>query len=342
MARSSISDNRHYIARIAYNSSEWQKPTGDARNIEAPGTMNHQYGYGCEDWLFRTEWAIDGWCYGFIQGVNKSHARLVREGVPFDLTLYTIQPDRQWRLVAILRDVECLDFDSAEEVLDIYKRRGWFRQMEQEVKDIRGNTSGFREGLSVPEINLRYRQRNVAFFPPATLVDQGDPLRKLRRYQLYDITNQIEAFDLPARLETRRGAADLPAVRQIKRIAIESTEYTPEHARIQAQLMKELRYEYPKAKITREQDFIDVRVETRKELIFFEIKSDLSPRYVIREALGQIMEYAFHPRLSHHLPVRLVIVGRSRLLPEDECYLKHLQQKFGLPLSYRVVNLYNK
>lgn len=339
MARKTSSGNRHYLTRIAYNSSEWRWPTGEARELEGPTTMNGIYGYGCEDWLFRSEWAIDSWCYGFIQGVNNSHARLVREGLPFDLTLYTIRPNKQWRLVADLRDVECLDFGLALEVMNVFKQRGWYRQMEKEVKKIDGDTSGFRTGLPVPEINLRYRLRNVTFFPAETHLGQKDAVRSLKRYLLYDVAKQERDPDLSARLVTRLGARDLPVARRIQRGAVDAVEYTPEHILMQAQLMKELRSEYPKAKITREQDFIDVRVETAKELILFEIKSDLSPRTVIREAIGQILEYAFHPRLTHVLPVRLVIVGRSKLSPEDMAYLMRLQRDFDLPLAYRVVTV---
>ncbi len=56
------------ITRIAYNSSGWQHPTGDARREEASGTYNSDNGFGHEDWLFRSEWQIEGWRYAFLQG----------------------------------------------------------------------------------------------------------------------------------------------------------------------------------------------------------------------------------------------------------------------------------
>lgn len=74
------------ITRMAYNSSGWQHPTGDARREEASGTYNSDNGFGHEDWLFRSEWQIEGWRYAFLQGVNKSHAKLVREPQAFDVT----------------------------------------------------------------------------------------------------------------------------------------------------------------------------------------------------------------------------------------------------------------
>ena len=103
--------------------------------------------------------------------------------------------------------------------------------------------------------------------------------------------------------------------------------------------MKELTVEYPKARIVREQDYIDVSVQTAQDLILFEIKSDLEPRTVIRQAIGQILEYAYHPNRKHTLPVQLVIVGRRSPSPLDMTYLKHLQSEFSLPLTYRVVEI---
>lgn len=339
MARETTSGNRHYFTRIAYNSSGWHHPTGDARALESPGTMNSDVGFGGEDWLFRSEWKIDGWRYAFLQGVNKSHARLLKEGRPFDLTLYAIQPGKQWRFVATVREVECLDDEQARAARREFKRRGWHRQMQAEVKKAHGDVATFRRVIDdLYLLNVRYRIKNLAFFPPETYINTDDPIRDWRRYMLYEAAKRKVATG-ETRITGRAGSSELPEVQQIQRCTVEAVEYTPEHMSIQAQLMKELKSEYPQARITREQDFIDVRVETTKELNLFEIKSDLSPRTVIREALGQILEYAFHPRNSHTLPVRLVIVGRNELTEDDSVYLSTLRRKFGLPVEYRVVSI---
>jgi hypothetical protein len=108
---------------------------------------------------------------------------------------------------------------------------------------------------------------------------------------------------------------------------------------MQAKLMKELKDEYPGRQVLRENEFIDVSVRTKTELILFEIKSDLDPRSVIRYALGQILEYAYHPLRTHNLPIRMVIVGRRPLTDADEKYLDRLKHAFALPLAYRFVDL---
>jgi hypothetical protein len=74
-------------------------------------------------------------------------------------------------------------------------------------------------------------------------------------------------------------------------------------------------------------------------MFLFEIKSDLDPRTVIRQALGQILEYAYHPRNKHALSPQLVIVGRKPLSLQDADYIEILRKDYNLPLTYRVVAL---
>jgi hypothetical protein len=84
---------------------------------------------------------------------------------------------------------------------------------------------------------------------------------------------------------------------------------------------------------------IDLIVDARNELHLYEIKCDLSPRTVIRQALGQLLEYAYHPPSAHRLPVRMIIVGRCELGDDERTYLDHLKVAFRLPLEYKVLSL---
>jgi hypothetical protein len=104
-------------------------------------------------------------------------------------------------------------------------------------------------------------------------------------------------------------------------------------------LHKQLELEYPKAEIVFEQDFVDVSVRTGTETIFFEVKSDLNTRKVLRLALGQLLEYAYYWDSPSDENIRLVAVGRTELNAEDARYLSYLSDKFKLPFGYRQVKL---
>ncbi len=327
------------ITRISYNSSGWLRPTGDARKTEALGTYNHEQGFGHEDWLFRTEWQIDGWRYAFIEGVNRSHQRLVKERKPFDLTLFTIQPDKRRRYVATIRAVECLDDQQAKDALKVFETQGWLATMLEEIAAVGGNAASLGNSKWAKHIlNVRFRLDNVARFAPGEFAHTNDPIMGLTRYSLYNIDPLAHKAAARPPLQ-RQGSETPPAGLPFLRRATAPVQCTPEHARMQRNLLAELKIEFPAARIVCEEDFIDVSVQTDAQLLLFEIKSDLEPRVVIRHALGQILEYAFHPAREHALPVRLYIVGRCPLNPADKRYLDHLRSTFSLPLEYRVVPL---
>ena len=329
----------HYDTRLSYNSSGWHHPTGDARKYEEKGTYNHDNGFGHEDWLLRQDFKIDGWRYAFIQGVNKSHAKLVKQRKPINLDLFTIQPDKKRHYVATIEGLECLDDSAADAALEEFKARGWHDTMEREILAVGGKVSALGDAKKAKHVlNVRFREDNVRFFPPGTFAKQNDPILKLMRYMLYDVTKVGVAAKRRSNPKPSSGSSDLPNTGLVYRRPSYATTFSPEHMKMQAKLMLELKSEYPGARILREQNFIDVSVRTASELMLFEIKSDLEPLSVIRQALGQILEYAYHPSRRHNLPVRLFIVGRNPLSQIDAEYFNRLKSEFSIPISYRVVN----
>jgi len=329
----------HMLTRICHNSADWWRPSGDAPRLEAAMAYVHKYGLGHEEWIFRSEWLIDGWRYAFLQGVNKNYTKLLKATQPFDGTLFTIQRDKHRRFVATIHDVECLSEEQAKNALKVFKRLGWYDRMVEEIRAVGGDESALGAVEWAKHVlNIRFRLENVERYAPETYADADAPIVSLKRYQLFEFEKYCLTEGEP-RLQNKKGRTSLPDGRTFLRRGTSATICNPEHAHMQSQLMKELRAEYPRAKVTREQDFIDVSVQTDKELILFEIKSDLAPRTVIRHALGQILEYAYHPIRKHALPVQLVIVGRKPLSPLDVNYLELLRKQFKLPLTYRVVGL---
>lgn len=325
------------LARIAYNSSGWQRPTGEAGAHESGETYNAQNKFGHEDWLFRAEWVLDGWRYAFIQGLNKGRESYL--GQPLNVTLYTIQPDKRRRLVATIYGLESLNDEQASEALATFREKGWLKTMQEEVRAIGGKA----EALGAPEwapnvLNVRFRQAGVDMHPAETFLADDEWIQNRHRYMLY----RVEGADRERIEKThvgRRGTQAAPETKPLFRRGTKPVSCTPEHARMQAKLLAELQAEYGREHVWLETDFVDARVETEEELIFFEIKSDLDPRAVIRQALGQILEYAYHPVRQGRRPDRLVIVGRSPLANKDAAYFDRLRDEFRLPLSYRVVTI---
>ena len=78
---------------------------------------------------------------------------------------------------------------------------------------------------------------------------------------------------------------------------------------------------------------IDVVLQRRRnQFWYYEIKTSASARGCLREALGQVMEYAYWPGAQE--PERLIICGESPLDDAGVEYLNSLRQRFRLPIEY--------
>lgn len=324
------------LTRISFNSAGWRCPTGEAANQEQSNTYNSINGFGHEDWLFRNEWTIDGWRYAFIQGVGKSRRSLVKLRQPFDLTLFTVEPDRRRRYVAHIREAEALDDQQADAAVDYFRTAGWFTVMEQEIADVDGISNALGDARWASHVlNVRFRVWSVVPFPQNTYAQEGDRVLHLNRYQLYKVDPAVSVGSR----RTRSGSDLPPNIRSYIRSCVSSREVSPEHAKMQAKLMQELQQENPFARVVREEDYIDVLVETATTISLYEIKSDLSPTTVLRQAIGQLLEYAHRMPNPDQKKVALVAVGRMELTRDAADFLQHLHQARGLPLTYRVVKI---
>ena len=83
--------------------------------------------------------------------------------------------------------------------------------------------------------------------------------------------------------------------------------------------------------------YIDLVARRDEALEFYEIKSGLSPRLCIREALGQLLEYAYWRDAVQ--PARLIVVGDQPIDSEARAYLGALEHEFRLPIRYRHVGI---
>lgn len=85
-------------------------------------------------------------------------------------------------------------------------------------------------------------------------------------------------------------------------------------------------------------NYIDLVAQTTTgEIIFFEIKTAFEARLCIRQALGQLMEYAFFPNVKH--ADLLVVVGTGNKTAHIESYIKKLKENFNINIDYLQISL---
>ena len=78
---------------------------------------------------------------------------------------------------------------------------------------------------------------------------------------------------------------------------------------------------------------VDVVVRRGDKFWFYEIKTSMSARGCIREALAQLLEYSFWPGAQK--ADKLVIVGEPALDSESKQYIGVLREEFVLPIEYQ-------
>lgn len=113
------------------------------------------------------------------------------------------------------------------------------------------------------------------------------------------------------------------------------------HNILQAALCRKLISKYGSDNVRDEQPSglgtkIDVVLRRGKDKYwYFEIKTASSPQACIREAFGQILEYAYWP--GAHEAERLIICGENPIDEDGKKYLRQLKRRFQLPIEYQQI-----
>lgn len=111
------------------------------------------------------------------------------------------------------------------------------------------------------------------------------------------------------------------------------------HNKLQLQLEKELKGEFPEGTVLLEDNYVDIKVEIGDDLYLYEVKSVGSASDCITAAMGQIMRYAYRHDVGFERIIKLVIAGQQPLLENDEKYLAYVNQMLQIPIEYRRVIL---
>jgi hypothetical protein len=113
------------------------------------------------------------------------------------------------------------------------------------------------------------------------------------------------------------------------------------HTLIQEKLQEELEREYGHENVSVENPCngkkIDLVLKINKEFQFYEIKTASSAKACIREAMGQLLEYAYWPATVN--AQKIIIVGEYKIDSKTEEYLIFLRKSFKLPIEYITIKI---
>jgi hypothetical protein len=203
----------------------------------------------------------------------------------------------------------------------------------------------------IPEEALQ----NNRFIFMGTLLAQGEatPVRVLDHLEFWHrLYERVESGALPVEATQTTTMGLLETVhREPNPLLMERRQHRPPegpilhgdlHRRIEHALYGELRSELDDGTAVRANEFIpgcgtqvDMVAYAEGGPIFFEIKTADTLRACLREALGQILEYAHWAGTERCR--RMVVVAQHPMDEKASAYLGLLQDRYQLPLDYRQV-----
>lgn len=335
------------VSRITWNENDWVLPSGEIGKSKASGLHEADYGYGGEEWLFDTSKIIDGYHYAFLEPINKQHQAFA--GKVYDIHLYTIDSvskSRYW--IGLIKNTEVLTKLQASFAKERYQRNGWLQQMKQQIEDIGGDTTGFMTKKPLDIFNIRFRI--------ADLIREGYPIEipdgnAVLGYTRYAFTNfkpgMIEQEPIvPSHGFTFIATGDLTA-EDLTDLPVKPRTAPPkpaenryQHRKMSLKLTKLLKDTHGTNKVTREHPagfggkLIDiVRVDEDDRNIFYELKTYNDLMSSVREAIGQLLEYAVW---TDQLRAKeWIIVTHLPLTDPVKTYLKHIRSTYTLPVNYQ-------
>jgi hypothetical protein len=340
------------IARIAWNDFGWVMPSGPFGKSEHKDSHEAKQGYGHEEWLFDTSKLIDGFHYGFLEPIRKEQDAY--EGKIYNVWLYSINRETKKRFwIGNISNLIVLDREEADIVKVTYIDKGWFEEMEGQIKASGASKRGFSNWKGVDLFNVKFKPSDIFVNDPYFELSDTHPINDQSRYAFayfkpeYEISNEEPEDDFGYSAPTGNEDDDendpkiKTHVRQPKAVEIVYL-----HRAISNSLAKTLRKTNGKENVKREHyagygaNKIDIVVKQKSGLTFYEIKTYNSIKTSIREAFGQLMEYCFYP--NKQKAKELIIVTQ---LPADKqtiLYIQHLRTTFKLPIYYQWYDLETK
>ncbi len=337
-------NNEKRVARICWNDKGWVIPSGIIGKSKYEESHEARYGYGHEEWLFDIGRVIDGYHYGFLEPVRKQQDAYT--GKTFTIWLYTIDnrtKNRYW--VGEIFGAEVISITEADRIKKEYIRKGWLSVMEEQIRNSGANPKGFSNYKGVDLFNIRFKPNDYRLNNPYFELPQNHPINQQSRYSfgrfddeyILDYKpNQKFCFLPDSRIKNR--AFDMSNSSYNREEKTVQVLYL--HNEIIKKFSKQLIEKHGNSNVRLEHptgygdNRIDIVVNTKAGLIFYEIKTYPSIRTSIRQALGQIIEYATWP--DQNRAKELIIVTQpTQEVDEVKAYMIHLRKQFNIPVFYQ-------
>lgn len=327
------------VARICWNTNNWQRPSGSSGKASNPKAYESQAGYGHEEWLFDISKTIGGYHYTYIQAIGQHREKYL--GKSFNISFYAINSatkERWW--LGEIRNVSIVSPDESKKAYSTYKKNGWPQEMYAQLGAVSANVDDFREIEPEGFCCIKFRLSDMKILEEPMNFKSGDEAVKSDYYNLKNMigvpagVGKTDFVFAPGGVR-KKGKATVTYREQVKEIDLV-------HNQIQDVLYELLAKKHGKDSVSCELNTghgtkIDIAVKAGGSHIFYELKTANTSKECIREALSQLLEYAYYP--SNDRASRLVVVAPVNLSQDSRSYLGKLRKLFNIPIFYQHFDL---
>jgi hypothetical protein len=339
------------LCKLVYNEDGWQKPSGISKwdpNLRKKDGIpfEKRYGYGHEEWLFSPLFNIQGYQYGFIEGLEPR--RIGEVTLVDEVHLFTIDLKTKNRIyLGFLKNVEINNFKMPSELIVNAKLKKIQQQMIQDLIEVNADPIIIKKYPPKPLIRFKLKDINLLNTP--ILVKNKSFISKYNRCTPYNFNDDLKKIIAGEQTKDNginiiSGKAILSEQKTIKNQRKSETSVSVFHKQISNKLSKFLentKVEKIKS-LSQERTQIDRKTmdmiieEKNNELTIFEIKTSLDIRLNIRESIGQLLDYALW--LNDRRKINICIVSPIKPDPGTLLYLKRLKSNIKLNMSYLFFN----
>lgn len=334
------------LARITYNENGWRAPSGSYGKSKRLDAYEGENGYGHEEWLFDFSKLYANYHYSFLEPIWKKYD-LYKDQV-FDISLYTVNADirkRYW--IGEIKNVIVINEEDATKAREEYKRNGWLASMKEEIRLVGGTYDSFLGKDGIQLFNIKFKPSDTIIYDTPIEISFDNPLCKVNRYILLNNepkykTDEVQSgnFDF----DGFNCPLPTPSSNTFSTMQYDRPPRTVELTFLHKQISDYLHlhfieiYGINKVKTNVPAGYggnkVDMIIKTDKGLIYYEIKTYDSLRVSIREALGQILEYALWPDQDHAIKF-VILTQPCEDTDTAQKYFKNLRKKLGIDIYYQ-------
>jgi|GEM_PF-702034 len=338
---STAAEVKDKIARICWNDYRWQRPSGRDGKSKNKDAYEYKVGYGHEEWLLDTTKVIDGYHYGYLQPIAdgwEKHQRMV-----LNISLYSINDDTsEWWWIGTIHNAQVVSSGESKVIYAYYKEKGWFREMIEQIRDVKGVEKDFLDNAPRALVNVKFLPEDWDPVDPPQKILNAHVVIPAAYYKLLDKIKEPhlelpfgEDPDFTAGHTSRKG-------RSIVHYGARTNEIRRIEGEMSDNVYKQLVKLYGSENVKQERSIgigsrVDISVRDKDGEIFFELKADNSIRTCIREALSQLLEYCYYPNKKR--AKRLIIVSPNPINQQAKDYLNKIKEEFKIPVYYQRYNV---